>query len=64
MKITYNYWQNFELKEIDMYCKNVIFIMNDENNSTEIKVPFESIYELQNIPKLLDDFLIKNDLID
>ena len=71
MKITYNYGQEFELIEIDMFDYKVIFKTNngmgkfETNNGEEttFTVPFESIYELQNIPKLLWDYLEKNNLI-
>lgn len=71
MKITYNFGQEFELKEIDMYCGNVVFITTNgmgkfegnRHEKIEFEVPFESIYELQNIPKLLWDYLEKYDLI-
>lgn len=72
MKITYNFGQEFTLEEIDMYCNKVIFKTKngmgkfsetERGEETLVEIPFESIYELQNIPKLLWDYLEKNDLI-
>lgn len=72
MKIKYNYGQEFTLEEIDMYNNELVFKTTNSMgkfSTTGIKmevifkVPFESIYELQNIPKLLNDYLDKNNLI-
>ena len=72
MKITYNFGQEFILEEIDMYNNELIFKTNNSMGKFSIerikmevtfKIPFESIYELQNIPKLLWDYLEKNNLM-
>lgn len=72
MKITYNFGQDFELVEIDMCFNVLIFKTNNgmglfagtkRGEETTFEVPFESIYELQNIPKLLWDYLDKNNLM-
>lgn len=72
MKITYNFGQEFTLEEIDMYCNKVIFktkngmgkfTQTERGEETIFEIPFESIYELQNIPKLLWDYLDKHDLM-
>ena len=72
MKITYNFGQEFILEEIDMYCNKVVFktkngmgkfTQTERGEETIFEIPFESIYELQNIPKLLWDYLEKNNLI-
>lgn len=74
MKIEYNYGQIFELKEIDMYNKELIFKTNDSMGNFDptnfieptviFEIPFSNVMELQNIPKLLDDYLKENDLLD
>lgn len=72
MKITYNFGQEFILEEIDMYCFKLIFKTNngmgkfvttERGEETTFEIPFESIYELQNIPKILWDYLEKHNLI-
>ena len=71
MKITYNFGQDFELVEIDMYCQKISFKTQNgmgkfngvQGQEMIFEIPFESIYELQNIPKLLWDYLEKNNLI-
>jgi hypothetical protein len=39
------------------------FEQSKQGEETTFNVPFESIYELQNIPKLLWDYLDKNNLM-
>lgn len=62
MKITYKYGQEFELKEIDMCHNKLVFETTDSMGNFEI--PFSHIMELQNIPKLLNDYLKENYLLD
>lgn len=73
MKITYKYGQEFELKEIDMCHNKLVFETTDSmgnfeptnlNPIVDFKIPFSNIMELQNIPKLLNDYLKENDLLD
>lgn len=74
MKIKYNYGQEFILKEIDMHNKELIFETTDSmgnfeptnfiNPTIDFTIPFFNIMELQNIPKLLDDYLKENDLLN
>ena len=73
MKITYKYGQEFELKEIDMWHNKLVFETTDSmgnfeptnlNPIVEFKIPFSNIKELQNIPKLLNDYLKENNLIN
>lgn len=74
MKLKYNYGQIFELKEIDMYNKELIFKTNDSmgnfdptniiDPTIDFEIPFSNIMELQNIPKILDDYLKENNLLD
>lgn len=73
MKITYKYRQEFELKEIDMCHNKLVFETTDSmgnfeptnlNPIVEFKIPFSNIKELQNIPKLLNDYLKENNLIN
>lgn len=73
MKIKYRYGQEFELKEIDMHNNKLVFETNDcygnfertifIEQTTTFEISFSSIYELQNIPKMLDDYLKANDLL-
>ena len=74
MKITYKYGQEFELKEIDMCHNKLVFETTDSMGNFEttfslklivdFEIPFSHIMELQNIPKLLNDYLKENDLLD
>lgn len=74
MKIKYKYGQEFELKEIDMHHNKLVFKTTDSMGNFEptnfikptvdFKIPFSNIEQLQNIPKLLDDYLEENDLLD
>lgn len=74
MKITYKYGQEFELKEIDMHHNKLVFETTDSMGNFEptfslkptvdFEIPFSNIMELQNIPKLLNDYLKENDLLD
>lgn len=62
MKITYKYGQEFELKEIDsMGNFEPTFSLK---LTVDFEIPFSHIMELQNIPKLLNDYLKENDLLD
>ena len=78
MKIKYNFNQNFELVEIDMYYSNLVFKTNDgmnefensyedftkdEDGNTIFNVYFADINDLGNIPKLLFEYLTDNDLV-
>lgn len=77
MKITYNFGQKFELVEIDMWNYNLIFKTtnamgkfdeedfpnSDGEGNVMFKVGFDDICELQNIPKLLWDYLDDNSLM-
>lgn len=74
MKITYKYGQEFELKEIDMCHNKLVFETTDSMGhfeptfslkpTVDFEIPFSHIMELQNIPKLLDDYLKENYLLD
>ena len=74
MKITYKYGQEFELKEIDMCHNKLVFETTDSMGhfeptfflklTVDFEIPFSHIMELQNIPKLLDDYLKENNLLD
>lgn len=74
MKITYKYGQEFELKEIDMCHNKLVFGTTDSMGNFEptnfikptvdFEIPFSHIMELQNIPKLLNDYLKENNLLD
>lgn len=74
MKITYKYGQEFELKEIDMCHNKLVFETTDSMGhfeptfslklTVDFEIPFSHIIELQNIPKLLDDYLKENNLLD
>lgn len=74
MKITYKYGQEFELKEIDMYHNKLVFETTDSMGhfeptfslklTVDFEIPFSHIMELQNIPKLLDDYLKENNLLN
>lgn len=77
MRITYNFGQEFELVEIDMWCNWLKFKTNngmgkfdediypnrDDEGNVYFNVYFDSIYELQNIPKLLWEYLRENDVM-
>lgn len=73
MKITYKYGQEFELIEIDMCHNRLVFETTDSMGNFEptnlkptvgFEIPFSNIMKLQNIPKLLNDYLKENDLLD
>lgn len=73
MKIIYKYNQEFELKEIDMCNNKLVFKTTDSlgnfeptnfNPTVDFEIPFSNIMELQNIPKLLNDYLKENNLLD
>lgn len=73
MKIKYRYGQEFILKEINMYNNKMVFETTDSmgnfeptnfSSTVDFEIPFSNIMELQNIPKLLDDYLKENDLLD
>ena len=73
MKITYKYGQEFELKEIDMCNNKLVFETTDSlgnfeptnfNPTVDFEIPFSNIMELQNIPKLLNDYLKENNLLN
>ena len=77
MKVTYNFGQEFELLEIDMWNDCLIFKTTngmgkfneydfpnrDDEGNVIFKIYFDSIFELQNIPKLLWDYLDDNSLM-
>lgn len=78
MKITYNFNQEFELVEVDMNRFKLIFKTNDGMNKFEnsyidfekdkdgntiFEFNFDNIIELQNIIKLLWDYLEENNLM-
>ena len=73
MKIKYNDSQEFELKEIDIRNNKLVFETTDSMGNFEptnlkptvdFKIPFSNIKELQNIPKILNDYLKENNLLD
>lgn len=66
MKFTYKCNQIFWLKEIDFEGRLVFETINDVGKfngkigeKVTFSIPYESIYELQNIPKILYDYLEK-----
>lgn len=70
MKFTYNYNQIFWLKEIDFEGELVFETNNGMGKFNEkigekvtFSIPYESIDELQNIPKILYDYLKNNNLM-
>ena len=71
MKFTYNYGQVFWLEEIDFFEGKLVFSTNngmgmfggEKGEKVVFSVPYESIYELQNIPKILYDYLDNNNLM-
>ena len=75
MKITYNFGQEFELKEIDMDRRYLIFETSDgfnlfenneyvkENGKVTFTIEFDDIKELDNIVYLLWKYLKEERLI-
>lgn len=70
MKFTYNYNQIFWLKEIDFEGELIFETNNGMGKFNEkidekvtFSIPYESIDELQNIPKILYDYLKNNNLM-
>lgn len=70
MKFTYNFNQIFWLEEIDFEGKLIFSTNNgmgkfegEPGKKVNFSIPFESIYELQNIPKILYDYLDNNNLM-
>ncbi len=72
MKFTYNFGQTFYLEEIDFYEQCLKFKTNNgmgmfetskRDEETTFEIYYDSLYELQNIPKLLYDYLKENNLM-
>ena len=71
MKIVYMS-EEFNIEEVDLYSGEIVFSTNntmgwfdegEKGEKTKFKIYFDSVYELQNIPLLLWNYLKENGML-